>query len=109
MVIDYTAEQIGDTLVHPINGRTKGRYSLLVVQPLSNQQVVVIEPCDWDAGHKRVQQMVRAGVGPADIRFCWRPDGQLSTDGLPLRPVAEALWWTAVEQAIMERERASVG
>ncbi|WBV42707.1 hypothetical protein [Pseudoroseomonas cervicalis] len=103
---DYTADQIGEIKVKPINARTKGTYSLVVVQPASNDQVLVLEPCDWDHGRHRVVQMVRAGVDPLDIRFCHRADGLVETDGLPLRPCSEALWWTHSDQRRLRRERA---
>lgn len=104
MVTDYTAEQLGEISVSPINRRTKGRYTLIVVQPKTNDQITIIEPCDWDVGRARVMQMVRAGVDPADIRYCWRPGDRLDTDGLPLQPCRTALWWTDRDQCRLEKE-----
>lgn len=108
MVTDYSAEQLGEILVSPINMRSEGRYTLLVVQPKTNDQVTVIEPCDWDVGRSRVVQMVRAGVDPADIRFCWRPDGCLDTDGQPLQSCRAALWWTDEDQRAFDEGCADV-
>lgn len=102
---DYSEEQLGDIRVQPLNSKTKGRFSLVVVQPSSNEQLLLLEPCDWDVGRARVVSMVRAGVDPADIRFSWRGDGQLNTDGLPLRPCMEALWWTERDQRLLDKER----
>lgn len=102
---DYRDEQLGEVWVRPINRKTRGWYSLVVVQPASNDQVLLLEPCDWDAGRKRVVQMVRAGVDPADIRFSWRPGGCLGTDGLTLQQVGLALWWTPQDQRRLDKER----
>ncbi|ACB28225.1 hypothetical protein [Methylobacterium radiotolerans] len=104
-IADYTPEQIGEIRVHPLNTRTKGQYSLVIVQPKSNEQILVLEPCDWDHGRNRVVQMVAAGVDPFDIRFTFRKREQLETDGLPLRPCSEALWWTSRDE---ERRQASL-
>lgn len=89
----YTSEQIGDIQVTPITPKTKSQYSLVIIQP-GNEQVTVLEPCSQQAGAQRVREMVRRGVDPFDIRFTFRQHDQTQTDGLPLRHVNEALWWT---------------
>ena len=57
-----------------------------------------------ESGRARVVQMVRAGVDPEDIRYCWRPDGRLDTDGLPLQPCATTLWWTDRDQRSLDKD-----
>lgn len=106
---DYSEEQLGEIRVHPITVKTKGRYSLVVVQPASNEQVLLLEPCDWDVGRNRVVHMVRAGVDPADIRFCFRPDRCLDTDGLPLQQIDRSLWWTPRDQRRLDKELEELG
>lgn len=99
---DYTAEQLGDIRVEEINNKTRGRFSIVVVQPRSNDQVLVLEPAMWDAAEEKVKQMILAGVDESDIRFTHRTSDELTTDGLPLRPVREGLFWTLRDQAQLE-------
>ncbi len=98
---DYTPEQLGPVSVEPINKKTRGRFSIVVVQPRSNDQVCVLEPADWDKAEIKVKEMMMAGVDESDIRFVYRSEEQ-ETDGLPLRPIREGLFWTYKDQWQLE-------
>lgn len=99
---DYPPEQIGETRVHPINTQTKGRYALVLVQPRTNTQVLILEPCDWDVGRRRVLELVARGVNPADLWAVRRPEGCLDTEGLSMCNLNAVLWWTHQDQAPSE-------
>ena len=101
----YTSDQIGEIRVEPINARTQSQFSLILIQK-DNEQVLVLEPCSWNEGRKRTVAMVRGGIDPFDIRFVFRERDHLTTDGLPLRHVNEALWWTSEDQREVDAELA---
>lgn len=100
----YTAEQIGPVEVSAFGGRTKSRLALVLIQhgraPGHDEtHVVVIAPCSWHAGRRRVLEMVAWGVDISDIRFARVPSdfvgaGEDAGEGLPLEHVSAALWWT---------------
>ncbi|MET4683671.1 hypothetical protein [Brevundimonas faecalis] len=93
----YTEAQMGEPEVRPVTPQAKNPHCLTVIQP-DNTQVSVLEPCSWKRGRERTLDLVAKGVDPFDIRFSTLPDGALSFEGLPMRHVEYALWWTDADR-----------
>lgn len=102
---DYTPDQIGNVSVSPINTKTKGMFSLVLIQPQSGDHITILEPCDWSQGRSKVVEMIKAEIDPFDIRFVRRPNSStLETEGLPLSHINEILWWTQQDQNALDEE-----
>ena len=102
----YSTEQLGLPVYYKKSTRSKTDFGVVVID--NNNQIKVMAGCGWGACRKRVQEMVRAGVDPCDIKAfasgvsanSTMPEGKLVNVNVPL-------WWTRGDQELLDKERES--
>ena len=109
-LVQYTPGQLGEFISMPFHARRKDCFDLIVIDN-SITQVIVMDACPWDQCRARVQQMVRYGIDPFDIRGIRRKRGARPGEEprYGLEHVQYFLWWDILDEKRLNEELAEAG